>query len=219
MQSSQKSNRGFTIIELLVSMSIFLVIMMIGFNFFLRSQRLTQLAESEAKMQMYARQAMTIITKELRQATDYDEITELDPDDQTPEAKNIIFIRPTQGQTDQFTMVRYWYERDTKGVFSLYRAEKTNGDKPRGIDADFDPDPFTASDRTTYKIRPLIKDASIIDPGEYSYFSQDPDDKREITVQLYTAIYGVKEGSANGEMEVKRVFNIDTKVYARNLNE
>lgn len=200
-------------------MSIFFVIMVIGFNFFLRTQRLTHLAESEARMQMYARQAMTIITKELRQVTDYKELKIAD-EDKTFKAKNIIFVRPTQGDLGKFTMVRYWYEKDNKGVFSLYRAERANGTQSTFINEDFEVDPFDSGDRQTYKIRPLIKDASIIDPGEFSYFAQSPAPNRhEITIQLYTAIYGVKEGSATGEMEVKRTFNIDTTVYARNLDK
>ena len=197
-------------------MTIFLVVLMIGFNFFLRSQRLTQLAESEAKMQMYARQAMTIITKELRQASDYKE--KFDIGDPTSEAKDVRFVRPAQGLIGQYTLVRYWYAKNDKGIFSLYRAEMSNGTNPN-VTTDFTPNPISASDRTTYKIRSLIKEATVIDPGERSFFHQDPDNRSSLSIRLVTATYGIEDGSLTGEYEVKRQFNLDNEIYARNLNK
>lgn len=218
---SKKSNRGFTVVELLVSMTIFLAVMVLGFNFFLRSQRLTQLAESEAKMQMYARQAMTVITKELRQTSAYKEY--LDPNEPTRKPKDIRFVRPKQGAIGQYILVRYWYEENSQGVYSLYRAERDNGTSPQTpADTDtFKPSVNSASDRVTYKISPLIKEATVIDPGEQSFFEQNTaaGHRRELFIRLVTATYGIKSGTLTNEYEVKRRFNLDSAVYARNLNE
>lgn len=215
VQSTKTWNKGFTLIEVIVSLSIFLIIMAIGFNFFLRTQTLVQLAESEAKMQMYARQAMTILAKELRQATDYKEFLE----DDVPEAKTIFFVRPST-TAGQYTFVRYWYKKNSQGIYSLFRAEQPNGTStltPTDY-LSFEPDPYSATDKATYKITPLIKEATVIDPGKQSYFSQNPLNKKVIEIILITATYGYTKGALSSELEVKRQFRIETSVTARNMN-
>ena len=232
LTSSRSADRGFTLVETMVTMSVFLIVMALGFNFFTRSQRLVKLAENEAKMQMYARQAMTIITKEIRQATDYKDVEYKDQDPNQPAAAHaikILIVRPNANNSSEYTLVTYWYEKNNQGVYSLYRAEKPNNlsDKIKSTDipdingnGGFSPSYSNSTDRKDYKIKPLIREATAVDPGNRSYFQQEPEpNKSRIKVQLITAVYGVQKGAnTTGQLEVKRQFQLDTSIHARNLN-
>ena len=114
MQVIRRSQKGFSLLEMITAMSIFTVVMGMGINFQTRVQGSVQLSESESKMQMYSRQAMTNIAKELRQASDYYEI----PFPGIPQAKEVLFVRPADdmsvGTVKGYLLVRYWFEEDDK---------------------------------------------------------------------------------------------------------
>lgn len=212
----RQKQRGFTLVELLVTMTVFLIVLAMGFNFFMRSQQLVKLAESEARMQMYARQAMTVMNKELRQAVNYLEFQYAESDFEASDAR---FSRPKPGSPGQYIMVRYWYASDAQGLYSLFRAEKDVGNTPATqLELEgFEPNFQSTADKNAYKIRPLIKEATVIDAGKRSFFEQDA--KNDIiNIHLITATYGYVNGTTTSEVEVKRQFRLDTAVNARNLN-
>ncbi|HEY9841151.1 MAG TPA: prepilin-type N-terminal cleavage/methylation domain-containing protein [Candidatus Obscuribacterales bacterium] len=221
MQAFKRRQRGYTLVESLVTLSILSLVMALGLNFYQRTQRTMKLAESEAKMQMISRMAMTQIAKELRQASDYHEI----PFANVPQAKEIIFVRPrddaSQGQVANYVMVRYWFHERSNGVYSLMRAQKDHGSNPRleAADETFIPNANSSADVAAYRISALVKEATVIEPGKQSFFQQDKNNPELIGIRLVTATYGVKnfKDTTGKDQEVKRQFRIDTSVDARNL--
>lgn len=214
--------RGFTFTEVLTSVAIFSTVMGLGSQFFMRTQATVKLAEHEAYLQMHSRQAMTQVTKDLRQASDYFEV----PFPGVPQAKEIKFVRPVddqqKGLIKKYILVRYWFEEDQKGVFSMLRAEKDHGDQPHfsTADADFAPNSQNSADVAAYKVRAILKEATVIEPGKQSYFYQHPENPELIDIRMVTAVYGFKRQSdgSGKTQEVKRQFRIDTSVNVRNLN-
>ncbi|PIQ24579.1 hypothetical protein COW36_11215 [bacterium (Candidatus Blackallbacteria) CG17_big_fil_post_rev_8_21_14_2_50_48_46] len=217
-----KSQKGFTLTELLVSITLLAGLTGLGLRLYLQSEQALKIAESEANMQQSARIAITKIAEELRQASDYFEV----PFDGLPQAKEILFIRPVHdhnsGQVSGNILVRYWFHQNTEGVYSLLRAEKNHGSETHlnTSDGEFEPDPEKASDRESFKITPLIREATVIEPGKQSYFQQNRSQLNLVTLRLVTATYGYVRNpqSAQTKLEVKRRFRLDTTLDARNLN-
>lgn len=216
------SQKGFTLIEATVSMTIFTLVIGMGLNFYMRSQSMLKLSESESHMQVYSRQSVTQIAKELRQASDYHEV----PFDNVPQAKEVLFVRPqddrNSGAVSQYLLVRYWFHQNKQGVYSLLRAQKDHGNEAKFLSADqnFQPDADNPSDVSQYQISSIIKEATVLEPGKQSYFQQDKSNPALINLRLVTATYGNREhADAQGHtQEVKRQFQIDTSINARNLS-
>ncbi len=221
MKMKRRFQKGFTLVEMITTLSIFTVVMGLSFSFFTRVQSTVQLSESESKMQMYSRLAMTNIAKELRQASDYYEL----PFAGVPQAKEILIVRPTDdksiGAMNGYILVRYWFEENSQGVYSLYRAQRDHNNEPHFLTADsnFKPSTQSASDRSNFLISAMIKEATVIEPGKQSYFMQDSQNSEIITIRLVTATYGYKHAQdlTGKKLEVKRQFRIDTSINARNL--
>ena len=220
MRTFKRKQKGFTLVEAMISMTLFTALMGMGFNFYSRTHSTMKLTESEAKMQMYSRQAMTKITKELRQASDYYEI----PFDGIPQAKEILFVHPddaNQGTVQRYLLVRYWFHENAQGVYSLMRAYQDHGDQARFLNGDnqFSPDANDSGDVQNYHISALVKEATVIEPGKQSFFQQDKSNPGIINLRMVTATYGAKTSNdiSNRSQEVKRQFRIDTAIQARNL--
>lgn len=221
MIKSHKRQSGFTLIESMVTVSIFSVIVGMSLTFYQRSHAMLQLSETESHMQMYSRQAMTKITKELRQASDYHEI----PFENVPQAKEILFIRPNDNQQTgavaQYILVRYWFHKSGNGVYSLLRGQKDHGNEIKFTtgDQNFLPDPDNSNDVHNFQIRALIKEAAVIEPGKQSYFHQDKNNPSLIGIRLVTATYAQRSTAdlAGRTQEIKRQFRVDTSINARNL--
>lgn len=220
MKMVQRKHKGFTLVEAVITTTIFTLVMGLGFNFYSRTHNTMKLTESEAKMQMYSRQAVTNIAKELRQASDYFEI----PFEGIPQAKEILFIRPddaNQGSIQRFLLVRYWFHENAQGVYSLMRAVRDHGDQARfdSNDSQFAPDANNANDVQNYQITALVKEATVIEPGKQSFFQQNKNNPGIIHLRMVTATYGAKTSADPGDrsQEVKRQFRIDTAIQARNL--
>ncbi|PKL77288.1 MAG: hypothetical protein CVV27_05990 [Candidatus Melainabacteria bacterium HGW-Melainabacteria-1] len=220
-QKKSRRQRGFTLVEGMISISVLSLVMGLGLNFYQRTQTTVLLAEAEAQMQMHSRMAMTSVGRELRMASDYFEL----PFPNVPQAKEIIFVRPkddaSQGNVSGYVLVRYWFHEHTNGVYSLMRAEKAHGSDARFVagDSDFMPDAEDPVHVRTYRISSLVKEATVIEPGKQSFFQQDKTQPGLIGVRMVTATYGIKQnvGSNAKNQEVKRQFRIDTIVNARNL--
>lgn len=211
--------KGFTMTEVLVASAAVFLLMTMGMKFYQNLSSQWQLADSETRMQQQSREAMLKINKELRQATAYFEV----PFDGLPQAKEILMIRPNSdmhsGQVQGYTLVRYWFRENQDGVYSLLRAEKDHGNEDRflGNEMAFQPDITNASDKVNYKIRYLVKEATVIEPGKQSFFQQSPANPNLIHVRMVTATYGAGSKDGTKKYEVKRKFRVDTDIHARNL--
>lgn len=166
----------------------------------------------EAQVEQQTREAIREINKELRLATAYFEV----PIEGLPQAKEILIIRPhsRSGKVEGYTLVRYWFTENHKGLYSLLRAEKDHGLEAQflGNEMGFQPKVKNLQDRRNYNIRYLVKEATVLEPGKLSFFQQSTANPNLIHVRMVTAFYESQVDDA-----ALRKFRVDTDIHAGNL--
>jgi len=157
--------RGVTLVELMISMGLLFLIMVMGTTIFSNIQGHLKLAEQEARMQQYARDAINKMTRELRQASAMQMVPSAL---YSGRSIDLFFTRPhvaPDGTSTGFDLVRYWfaddYERPGTGIKSLYRAWKSNGTSTTVSTTAFE------DNRTR-----MIREAAAEHPGIDSYFER-----------------------------------------------
>lgn len=203
--------RGLTLVEMLISTALLMMIMAMGTAIFSNIQSHANLAEKEARMQQYARDAMNKISRELRQAVGPVLKASSNTSDAYPD--DIIFVVPNvtaAGTMSGYNQVRYWFSEDHEkpgsNIKSLYRAVRNIGSTPTNSNT-----PFT-NNRTR-----LIREAAAENPGVDSFFEIEPKGKAgTILIKLRVAVYRVSRTSTGGVYEVERNFDMSTLVDLRN---
>jgi hypothetical protein len=209
----KRSQQGLTLVELLISTGLLFMIMLMGTTIFSNIQSHLKLAEKEAAMQQYARNSITRISRELRQARVVAGNRVCNPSPcLVPEYTDIYAVVPDvdgAGATSgTYSLVRYWFQEDHQkpgtNIMSLYRASKTNGTSnqfPGGVT----PAPFT-DNRSR-----LLREAAALNPGDESYFKIKGN---LIEIVLIVAIYHMHPQSSI-QYQIERKFRVDTQVQIR----
>src|SRR3989338_3014227 len=174
--------RGLSLLELLVSTTLLMLIMVMGTTIFSNIQSHLRLAEKESRVQQYARDAMNKMSRELRQTVGRVKSGALS----AAEPTDIYFVVPhvnADGSATGYDLVRYWFADDVdkpgSNIKSLYRAIKSNGNS-----AAFDTTAFT-NNRTR-----MIREAAAQNPGHDSFFKLDPlKEPCAIQILIRVAVY------------------------------
>ena len=189
------------------------MILLMGTAIFSNIQSHLKLAEKEATMQQYARDAITKISRELRQARVAAGTRICNPSPcMVPEYTDIYAVVPdvaADGSTSgTYSLVRYWFQEDHQkpgsNIMSLYRARKTNGSSsefPGGVL------PTAFIDNRTR----LLREAAALNPGDESYFKITGN---LIQIVLIVAIYHLHPQSSI-QYQIERKFRVDTQVQIR----
>lgn len=210
--SLQRFQRGLTLVELLISTTLLMLIMVMGTAIFQNIRDHLRLAEEESRMQQYARDAMNRMAREVRMAADLNWVY---PSGSTSYTYDLYFTRPHvdgDGKFDgTYELVRYWYgddyEKPGTGVKSLYRASKSNGISSYATNT-----PFTDG-RTR-----LIREVAAERPGEDSFFlvKQTPDGGYSVALNIQVTIYRWDPTTSLYVSDNQRKFDISTEVLIRN---
>lgn len=211
----QRFQKGFTVAELLISTSLLMMVMVMGTAIFSNIQGHLVLAQKEARMQQYARDAMTQMSRELRQAKMVMGARSCLPTPCTvPEKTDIYAVVPEVNSdgsvSGQYRLVRYWFQEDHEksgsGIMSLYRAWKNNGASPHL------PDNIASDLFSDHRTR-LLKEAAALNPGNESYFRIAPSGQL-VEIVLIVATYMNKADSVI-QAQIERKFRVDTRVQIR----
>jgi len=212
MQNSQK---GFTLAELLISTSLLFMLLVMGTAIFSNIQSHLVLAQKEARMQQYARDAMTQMSRELRQAKMVLGARSCLPTPcSVPEKTDIYAVVPDVSSdgtiANHYRLVRYWFQEDHEksgsGIMSLYRAWKNNGTSPRL------PDNIATDLFSDHRTR-LLKEAAALNPGNESYFRIAPSGQL-VDIVLIVATY-MNRANSVVQSQIERKFRVDTRVQIR----
>ena len=210
---SGRAQQGFTLVELLISTGLLFMIMVMGTAIFSNIQSHLQLAEKEATMQQYARDSITKISRELRQARVTVGTRTCNPSPcLVPEYTDIYAVVPdvlgNGYPAGTYRLVRYWFQEDHEkpgsNIMSLYRAWKTNGTSNE----------FTGGAMPTAFIdnrTRLLREAAALNPGDESYFKITGN---LIQIVLIVAIYHAHPQSSI-QYQIERKFRVDTQVQIR----
>ncbi|MBT9545478.1 MAG: hypothetical protein IV090_08820 [Candidatus Sericytochromatia bacterium] len=204
-----------TLVEVIISSALLFLIITSGTLIFSNIQGHLTLAEKEVRMQQYARQVITQMSREVRQGRDVFIMRE-DSDPSVNEGTSLYLIVPeidphNGSLLGTYKEVRYYYAEDHEkpgsGIKSLYRAWRSNG---TSIAFPTDPPSVFSNNRTR-----LLKEAAALNPGNESYFSEN---NGIVKIVMMVATYRTRPDSVF-VYQVERKFQVDTDVQLRTLKQ
>ncbi|MDO8524835.1 MAG: prepilin-type N-terminal cleavage/methylation domain-containing protein [bacterium] len=113
-------SKGFTLVEVLVAMAIFLIAVILIFSIYLTSQKFYRTTEIKAEILQNARVILERMTRELRQTQDIVTVLPQAPDN--PDSPPMSEIEFQDGHSPDYYYIRYYVSTTTGEIIREYKV-------------------------------------------------------------------------------------------------